>query len=296
MTPTKAALTPGSAGINTVDVIAVQRHFLNIALIPAGCRRAAADVNGDTAVNTIDVIAIQRFFLGLTTGIANVGKYQFTPANRTYPGIGSDQTGQNYDTLVFGDVAGPFVHRPGGPSQDAAGDGTSAGEVPATVAAVALPNAAVDASVTDFIAQVTTTAIDAKNKLVGFQGDFTFDERVVTFQSEPVQKAGLTGGNWNVSGNVLDGTGTDQDAADIGLLERLHAALRIGNAVRTEDDAGEQGSSRHAIDLGGATGPVHLHRRRSQDAEAWLLSVWPRLLRGSASKAERPQNQNRHEH
>ena len=30
MTPTKAALTPGSAGINTVDVIAVQRHFLNL--------------------------------------------------------------------------------------------------------------------------------------------------------------------------------------------------------------------------------------------------------------------------
>ena len=60
---------------------------------------------------------------------------------------------------------------------------------------------------TNFIAAVKTSAIDAKNKLVGFQGDFTFDERVVTFQSEPVQKAGLTGGNWNVSGNVLPGTG-----------------------------------------------------------------------------------------
>jgi hypothetical protein len=54
---------------------------------------------------------------------------------------------------------------------------------------------------------VKTSAIDAKNKLIGFQGDFAFDERVVTFQSEPVQKAGLTGGNWNVSGNVLPGTG-----------------------------------------------------------------------------------------
>jgi hypothetical protein len=84
---------------------------------------------------------------------------------------------------------------------------TSAGEVASTVAAVALPNAAVDPSITNFIAQVTTTAIDAKNKLVGFQGDFTFDERVVTFESEPVQKAGLTGGNWDVAGNVLDGRG-----------------------------------------------------------------------------------------
>jgi hypothetical protein len=131
VTPTKAALAPASAGINAIDVLAVQRHFLNIALIPVGCRRTAADVNGDTAINAVDVLAIQRFFLGLSTGIANVGKYQFTPLSRTYPGLVTDQTGQNYDALVFGDVASGFVHRPEGPSQDAAGDGTSAGEVPA---------------------------------------------------------------------------------------------------------------------------------------------------------------------
>jgi len=67
-------------------------------------------VNGDSSVNTIDVVAIQRFFLVLSTGIANVGKYQFSPANRSYSGIVSDQTAQNYDTIVFGDVAPAFVH------------------------------------------------------------------------------------------------------------------------------------------------------------------------------------------
>ena len=86
VTPTKSALTPGSAGINTVDVIATQRHFLNLGTPLSGCRLTAADVNGDTLINTVDVIAIQRFFLGLSTGIANTGKYQFTPANRTYTG------------------------------------------------------------------------------------------------------------------------------------------------------------------------------------------------------------------
>ena len=155
VTPAKAALAPGSAGINTSDVIATQRHFLNIGTPLSGCRLTAADVTGDTAVNTSDVIAIQRFFLGLSTGIANTGKYQFNPVNRTYPGIVSDQTGQNYDALVFGDVASGFVYRPEGPSQTAAGDdgmsvsalsglNTSAGEVAATVAAVALPEVAVD--------------------------------------------------------------------------------------------------------------------------------------------------------
>ena len=114
VTPTKSALAPGSAGINTVDVVATQRHFLNLALLPIGCRQNAADVNGDTAINTVDVVAIQRFFLGLSTGIANVGKYRFMPANRTYPGVVNSQTAQNYDTLVFGDVASHFVERPEG--------------------------------------------------------------------------------------------------------------------------------------------------------------------------------------
>ena len=168
----------------------------------------AADVNASGTVDTVDVIAIQRFYLGFTTGIANVGNYHFNPASRTYSGVVGNQTAQNYDALIFGDVAASFADRPGGPSQDAAGDGTSAGEVAATVAAIALPDIAVDQSMSNFIAAVRTSHIDAKNNLVGFQGDFTFDERVVTFQSEPVQKAGLTNGNWNVSGNVLPGAGS----------------------------------------------------------------------------------------
>ena len=69
----------------------------------------AANVNGDTSVNTVDVIAIQRFFLGLSTGIGNTGRYRFIPVNRAYPGIVSNQTAQNYNTLIFGDVVSPFA-------------------------------------------------------------------------------------------------------------------------------------------------------------------------------------------
>jgi len=86
-------------------------------------------------------------------------------------------------------------------------DGASSREIPSTVARLSLPDVAADQSMTNFTAAVTTSAINGKNKLVGFQGDFTFDERVITFQSPPVQKAGITGGNWNVSGNVLPGAG-----------------------------------------------------------------------------------------
>src|SRR5207249_4617469 len=103
------ARVPGSGNINTVDVIATQGHFLGLGTPLSGCKLMAANVNGDSSVNTIDVIAIQRFFLGLSTGIANTGKYKFTPVNRSYTGVVTDQTAQNYDTLVFGDVASSFV-------------------------------------------------------------------------------------------------------------------------------------------------------------------------------------------
>ena len=64
-----------------------------------------------------------------------------------------------------------------------------------------------DRSVTNLVIPVSTTSIDRKEQLIGFQGDLAFDERVISFQDDPIQKAGLTGGNWNVTGNVLDGPG-----------------------------------------------------------------------------------------
>src|SRR4029079_4769041 len=96
-----------------------------------------------------------------------------------------------------------FVHRPEGPSSDASIEDSSA---PATGESVQLPEISVS-STGNFVEPVETSAINAQDNLVGFQGDIIFDERVITFENQPVQKAGLTAGNWNVSGNVLPGKG-----------------------------------------------------------------------------------------
>jgi hypothetical protein len=109
VTPMHFAMAAGSTGINTIDVVATQRHFLGIVPFPAGCQQAAADVNGDSMVTTIDVIGIQRFALGLTAGLANTGQYLFDPPNRVYFSLVTSQTEENYDACVFGDVVSPFV-------------------------------------------------------------------------------------------------------------------------------------------------------------------------------------------
>src|SRR5436190_1093984 len=75
---------------------------------------------------------------------------------------------------------------------------------------VSLPIDTVDTSVptgTVIIEPVASSNIDAGLDYVGFQGDFTFDETVATFSNPPLQKAGLTAGNWNVSGSILPGGG-----------------------------------------------------------------------------------------
>src|SRR5204863_5589113 len=42
VTPERAPLAPGANGITTTDVLAIQRHYVNIFLIPPGCRLTAA--------------------------------------------------------------------------------------------------------------------------------------------------------------------------------------------------------------------------------------------------------------
>jgi hypothetical protein len=165
---------------------------------------SAADTNGDSNVTTVDVIAVQRFFLGLSTGIANVGKYSFNPANRSYSGITTNQTLQDYNTLVFGDIAAPYADRGTGPQPDVAGDDSGV-EIASNIAEVSLPQ--VDLEPGTFAVDVTTSMIDARSQIVGFQGDLIFDSRVISFDGLPVEKAGLTAGNWNVSANVLPGWG-----------------------------------------------------------------------------------------
>src|SRR5207344_2421830 len=90
----------------------------------------------------------------------------------------------------------PFANpRPGGPGPEAP-SGQSID------ASITLPD------ISSGQTAVRVSEISASSNLVGFQGDFTYDERVVTFPDpeHPVQAAGLTD-SWNVSGHVLPGPG-----------------------------------------------------------------------------------------
>lgn len=107
--PSKNAQPVGSSSITTVDLVAIQRHLLNVGIPLSGCPLDAADVTGDNVINTADIIATQRFILGLQMGVGNTGAYRFVPASRSYQEMYYSEAAQNFSAFVLGDVTYPFV-------------------------------------------------------------------------------------------------------------------------------------------------------------------------------------------
>ena len=68
---------------------------------------------------------------------------------------------------------------------------------------VALPISTIPTAVTTFTPQVITVGIDATEKLIGFEGDLSFDSSIVSFEETAVQTAGLTANDWTISGSII---------------------------------------------------------------------------------------------
>jgi hypothetical protein len=95
---------------DTGDAQLVQAHFQSGGTLLTGCQELAAHVTGNMTVDVGDALAIQQFFANNPLAPNNgTGKWRFMPAQRTYTPLSSDQSNQNYDSYVLGDVTGAVV-------------------------------------------------------------------------------------------------------------------------------------------------------------------------------------------
>ena len=62
--------------------------------------------------------------------LESTGSLQWRESNSS---LVTDEAGQDFDALIFGDVVAPFADRAGSPSQEAAGGSARSAEVPAKV-------------------------------------------------------------------------------------------------------------------------------------------------------------------
>ena len=118
LTPSKLEEVPPSQGVTTLDITLIRRQILGIAPLGSPFKLLAADVNGSGNVTTLDITFIRRLILGISSSLPK-GAWQFVPSDfvfpdqsapwnpdpvRHYPGLASDQTGQDFIGIKLGDV------------------------------------------------------------------------------------------------------------------------------------------------------------------------------------------------
>lgn len=197
----KTALTTGSAGIDTIDVLRTRQiALLSPAFVPTVCQQKASDVDASMGTDVLDVIDVRRFALGAASGFANVGQWRYEPTSNSVNVLGN--TTQNFGGYILGDIDGTVS--PTGPTTEVK---QAAPSSPLVESSVSLPIATVATpTVTNFNLTINVSDTTGQS-YIGFQGDFTFDSSVVTFQATPVTASGLTASGWSASGNVI-GAGT----------------------------------------------------------------------------------------
>jgi uncharacterized repeat protein (TIGR01451 family) len=104
VTPSK---TGEIKGINSLDATRIQQHLVGMMTLSVN-QLIAADTDGSGKVNSLDATRIQQRAVGMQT--ANIiGQWKFVPANRQYNALGSNQSGQDYQAVLVGEVTGNWA-------------------------------------------------------------------------------------------------------------------------------------------------------------------------------------------
>jgi subtilisin-like proprotein convertase family protein len=196
--------TPGTwfTGIDILDVLAVNEHFLGITLLNSNFKKIAADANKSSTINIADVFIINQLSLfNFPTGLNNTawrfvdGSFAFPPSaplvvpafpeSATVNSIGANTT-RDFTGVKVGDVdctANTNLFTNGNTSDGQGGR---------------LPFFADDQNLTE--GQEVTVAFMAKDfiEVKGYQMTVRFDADALQFQSfQPGALVGLSEGNLN---------------------------------------------------------------------------------------------------
>jgi hypothetical protein len=194
VTPSKTGGTNGA--LSALDSARIAQFVVNLFSLSA-TQQTVADVSGTGGVTSFDAALIARYVVNLpNTGSS--GTWRFTPVNRSYPNVNTDQTGQDYTALLMGDVTGnwgdPVLFRLL-PGNDTKAIGVTAGRVTAS------PNSEV-------VVPVTIGDVSGKG-VVAYQFEMSYDPDVLAPAANPVE----------MNGTMSDGLAVTANAETPGVLK-----------------------------------------------------------------------------
>jgi hypothetical protein len=106
-------------GVNTLDLVQIQRHILGVKKLDNPYKMIAADADGDESIRVNDIVTLRKLILGITDKIEEVGSWRFVDAsdrmeNGPWPfrevishaTLGEERMGNNFIGVKIGDVDG----------------------------------------------------------------------------------------------------------------------------------------------------------------------------------------------
>jgi len=105
VTPSKVGgVVPFGTTITGFDSAQIASHVVGNITLNA-TQLQVADVSGAGGVTSFDAALIARWVASLP-GSGSTANWIFSPVNRSYPNVNTNQTGQDYTALLMGDVSG----------------------------------------------------------------------------------------------------------------------------------------------------------------------------------------------
>lgn len=71
-------------GVTTLDLLTINRHILNLELLPTPYRIIAADANSSRTVTTFDILELRKLILGIYTELPASPSWRFVPAAHAF--------------------------------------------------------------------------------------------------------------------------------------------------------------------------------------------------------------------
>jgi len=180
-------------GIKAQDIGRLRR-FVAALDTPTACQQMASDANNSGGVDAPD-IDLLRHYEAFLPGTGSAGTWKFNPASRFYPNLITNQTAQNFDAVLVGDVDGDWIP-PTSLQSPAAATASLTVTLPSLTAAPGTAGLTVPVAISGTLA--------AGDNVLGYRLVINFDPTRVV----PSNPSFSTAGTISSSGNVTDNTST----------------------------------------------------------------------------------------
>jgi hypothetical protein len=190
-------VTPSKTGgvnsaLSGLDSARVAQHVVGLITLNS-TQLTVADVSGAGGVSSFDSALIARYTVSLPNS-GSSGTWVFTPVNRSYPNVNTNQTGQDYIALLMGDVTGNWND-----PTSIIGSRANTTRGPKGIS-IAAGNAS-GASGSEIVVPVTIGDVSGKGVLA-YQFEMNYDAAVLAPAANPVEVGGTMSDTMSVTANA----------------------------------------------------------------------------------------------